>query len=133
MASSSSGSEKDDQMQANSVPAALRERLGPNATTGLLQVFDLERRTWSDDVLSISAERFERRLVETIAHSEAALRQEIGQLEVRLQQELSQMEVRILREMATGRVDLLKWSFVFWIGQVVAVSAVMSAMLRMVR
>jgi hypothetical protein len=32
-------------MQANSVPAALRERLGPDATNGFLQVFDLERQT----------------------------------------------------------------------------------------
>ena len=43
------------------------------------------------------------------------------------------MEVRIVREIAASCVDLLKWSFVFWIGQVVAVSAVMAAMLRVAR
>jgi len=127
-------------MQFNAVPAALIGRLGPEATAGLLQVLDLERRTWSDDVLSVSAERFERRLAESasslcvqIAQSEAALRREIGQVDMRLRQDLGQMEVRILREIANGRVDMLKWSFVFWIGQVVAVSAVMGAMLRIVR
>ena len=116
-------------MQAGSVPAALRERLGPDATSGLLQVFDLERRTWSDEVLNIGAERFERRLAETAA----ALRVQIAESEARLRQELSGMEVRIVREIASSRVDLLKWSFVFWIGQVVAVSAVMGAMLRIAR
>jgi len=132
-------------MQANSVPAALRERLGPDATSGFLDVFELERRTWSDQVLNIGAERFERRLAESasvlriqIAQTEAALRQEIAQLEMRLRQEMAQlelrlrqemgqletrvrqelagMEVRITGEIASNRVELLKWSFVFWIG-----------------
>jgi hypothetical protein len=120
-------------MQANSVPAALVERLGPDATNGLLQVFELERRTWSDEVLNIGAERFERRLAETAS----GLRVQIADSEARLRQELSGMEVRILREIlreiAGSRVELLKWSFVFWIGQVVAVSAVMAAMLRVAR
>jgi hypothetical protein len=43
------------------------------------------------------------------------------------------MEVRLMREIANSRVDLLRWSFVFWIGQVVAVSAAMAAMLRVAR
>jgi hypothetical protein len=36
---------EDDAMQANSVPVALRERLGPDATSGFLHVLELERRT----------------------------------------------------------------------------------------
>lgn len=40
---------EDDGMHANSVPVALVERLGPDATTGLLPVFELERRTSSDE------------------------------------------------------------------------------------
>ena len=120
-------------MQASSVPAALSERLGPDATSGLLQVFELERRTWSDEVLNIGAERFERRLAETAS----SLRVQIAESEARLRQELSAMEVRMLREIlgeiAGSRVELLRWSFVFGIGQVVAVSAVMAAMLRVAR
>jgi hypothetical protein len=129
MASSSSGVREDDEMQANSVPVALRERLGPDATGGLLHVFELERRAWSDEVLNIGAERFERRLAE----STSGLRVQIAKTESRLRQELGGMEVRIMREIASSRVELLRWSFVFWIGQVVAVSAVMAAMLRVAR
>jgi hypothetical protein len=73
---------EDDEIQANSVPAALRERLGPDATSGLRHVLELERRTWSDEVLNIGAERFERRLAESasvlrvqLAQTEAVLRQ----------------------------------------------------------
>ena len=43
------------------------------------------------------------------------------------------MEVRIIREIGNSRFDLLKWTFAFWIGQVVATSAIMAAMLRIVR
>jgi hypothetical protein len=92
-------------------------------------VLELERRTWSDEVLNIGAERFERRLAE----STSGLRVQIEETEARLRQELGGMEVRITREIASSRVDLLKWSFIFWIGQVVAVSAVMGAMLRIAR
>ena len=134
-------------MDIDAVPAALAARLGPEATGGLLHVLDLAHSEWSDDVMSLAVERFERRLVEEgshlrmqIAHAEAALRQHIGQLEIKLgrveaglQQDLSQMEVRILREVGTNRFELLKWSFVFWIGQVVTMSAIIAAMLRIIR
>ena len=138
-------------MDAAAVPFKLRERLGPEATGGLLHVLDAARCDWRDDVLSLSVERFEHRLAEEssglrvqIAQSEAAVRNEIGQvegrlrhemgqLEVGLRQEIGQMELRIVREIGNSRFDLLKWTFAFWIGQVVAMSAIMAAMLRIVR
>ena len=43
------------------------------------------------------------------------------------------MELRIIREIGNSRFDLLKWTFAFGIGQVVAMSAIMAAMLRIVR
>ena len=68
-------------MDVDAVPAALAARLGPEATGGLLHVLDLAHDEWSDDVMSVAAERFKRRLAEEgaslrvqIAHSEAALR-----------------------------------------------------------
>ena len=151
MASSSRGSREDIDVDAAAVPIKLRERLGAEATGGLLHVLDVAQHDWRDDVLSLAAERFERRLAEVgsslrvqIAHSEGALRHEMGQLEVRLRdelahvdgrlrQDLSQMELRIIREIGNSRFDLLKWTFAFWIGQVVAMSAIMATMLRIVR
>ena len=160
-------------MDAAAVPFKLRERLGPEATGGLLHALDVAQHEWRDDVLSLAAERFERRVAEgdsalrvQIAQSEAGVRNEIGQVEGRLRneigqvegrlrhemgqlevrlrgelghvdgrlrQDLSQMELRITREIANSRFDLLKWTFAFWIGQVVAMSAIMAAMLRIVR
>jgi hypothetical protein len=35
--------------------------------------------------------------------------------------------------MADGRFELIKWCFLFWIGQVVAVSGILALLLRAVR
>jgi hypothetical protein len=34
-------------------------------------------------------------------------------------------------ELASGRTELLKWCFLFWIGQVVALGTLMAVMLRL--
>jgi hypothetical protein len=61
------------------------------------------------------AERFERRL----ALVEASLRLELHDGLAALRQ-----------EMATTRVELLRWSFAFWIGQVAAMAGLLAFMLR---
>ena len=64
---------------------------------------------------------------------EVRLRDELAHVDGRLRQDLSQMELRIIREIGNSRFDLLKWTFAFSIGQVVAMSAIMATMLRIVR
>jgi hypothetical protein len=59
-------------------------------------------------VLSTAVDRFERRLAE----------------------ELSNLRQGITQELVTTKVNMLKWSFVFWIGQVAAIAALLSFMLR---
>jgi len=66
-------------------------------------------------VLTVATERFERRLSEETAN----LRVEIANLGSGLRQ-----------EMATDRFELLKWMFLFWIGQLAAMTAIMSFLLR---
>jgi hypothetical protein len=93
---------------AGRIPAALRTRLGDDATFGLIELLETERKNGSQEVLSTAADRFERRLAE----------------------ELSGLRQQITQELVTTRVDMLKWSFVFWIGQVAAMAALLSFMLR---
>jgi len=86
----------------------LREKLGNEAMVGLQTFVDDAGRQWREDVLTIAGERFERRLA-----------QEIGTL-----------RVDMAKEFATMRVELLKWSFLFWIGQFAAVSGMMAFLLK---
>ncbi len=55
-------------------------------------------------MLTLAAERFDRRLAE----------------------QLSDLRVTLVREIHDARVETLKWAFVFWIGQVAAVSGVLA-------
>ena len=59
-------------------------------------------------MLSLSAERFERRLAE----------------------ELGSLRVSLVREIHEGRVEALKWAFIFWAGQLAAFAGLLAFMLR---
>lgn len=89
---------------AGRIPAALRAHLGDDATFGLIELLETERKDWSHQMLSTATDRFDRRLAE----------------------EMSSLR----NEMATTRLDMLKWSFVFWIGQVAAMAGLLSFMKR---
>ena len=95
-------------MESNRVPSALHERLGREATLGLLELIDTTQMTWTERMLSISAERFERRLAE-----------EVGRL-----------RVDVIREINSGRSEIIRWMFAFWIGQFFAVAGLLAVVLR---
>ena len=149
-------------MDFDAVPASLRERLGTEATGGLLSLFDLARREWRADLIAACTERYERRLSEEmagvriqIAQVEASLRTEIAQMGAGIRQDMAQMDAGIRQDMAlmgagirqdmvqmgagirndmaVGRTDLFKWCFIFWIGQVLAMTGILGVMLRLFR
>ncbi len=167
-------------MEMERVPAALQERLGLEATSGLLQLLDSTHREWRADVIIACTDRFERRLVEEIAsvrlqiaQVETSIRRDMAEMGASIRQDMTEMGAGIRREMAdmragirqdmaemaatlrremtamgaenraettsirqemaAGRVELLKWCFLFWIGQVFAMAGIMGMMLRMFR
>jgi hypothetical protein len=79
-----------------------------------------------DLVLRAEAERFERRLTEEVSGARAELHREISTLRLEMQAGFAALR----QEMATMRADILKWSFLFWIGQVATITALLSFMLR---
>lgn len=97
------------------IPAALRSRLDDDATFGLVELLDSERKDWSGQVLTIASDRFERRLA-----------QELGLLRAEVSTALNDGLTAIRNESATARVETLKWSFVFWIGQVAAIAGLLA-------
>jgi hypothetical protein len=84
-------------------------------------------------MLSAEAERFERRLTEEISGLRADLYREIQAIRLEFHDGLAavRQEMATLRaDMAAMRADTLKWSFLFWIGQVATIAALLSFMLR---
>ena len=149
-------------MDIESVPAALQTRLGPEATGGLLQLLHRAHLEGRDDVIAACTERFERRLVEEtsglrvqISQVESGLRQDMSAMRAELRGEMAQLGANLRGEMAalgaslrqdmanlgsdlrgdiaSGRVDLFKWCFLFWVGQVLAIGGLLAVMLRLTR
>jgi hypothetical protein len=58
------------------------------------------------------------------------LRQEMGQLGVGLRQEMGQLGVGLRADVSAGRVEMVKWLFLFWVGQVIVMTGIMGALLR---
>lgn len=86
------------------VPATLAMRLGHDGARELTELLDVEQQTWSERVLTIVTERFERRLIDETA------------------------KLRV--ELARDRFEVVKWMFLFWLGQLAAMTAIMSFLLR---
>jgi hypothetical protein len=80
------------------VAPALRERLGHDATIGLLELVESERFERDDRMLNVAAERFERRLAE----------------------ELATLRVALVREIHETRSESNRWAVIFWATQMSA-------------
>ncbi len=63
----------------------------------------------------------------------ASIRQDMVEMGASIRQEMAQMGASIRQDIASGRVEILKWCFLFWIGQVLAVGTLLSVMLRLLR
>jgi hypothetical protein len=146
----------DDAMDAGRVPVALGERLGHAATAGLIELLDDTRKQWAVEVVGMVGDRFERRLIEetsairlAMAEDRSAWRQEfaalrhematrqdsasLGQEIAGLRQEVAGLRADFSKEMAGQRADLLKWMFVFWVGQFFAVASLLVVLVRVLR
>jgi hypothetical protein len=71
------------------------------------------------------------RLTVQIAESAAVLRTEMAERETRLRGDMKDGYASLRLEIATGRADLIKWSFLFWVGQVITVAGLVGVMLRL--
>jgi hypothetical protein len=149
--SSSSRSGRNHVVELHAVPPALRSALGPDATQAFLEVLERSHQDARPAVIAACTERFERRLVEEIsslrlemaqqgaslrlemAQQGAGLRVEMAQQGADLRQAMNQLAAGLRAEMAAGRVELIRWSFLFWVGQVIAIGGVMGVLLRTLR
>lgn len=82
------------------VPPPVRDKLGEAASEGLVTIFA--------DAHRLAVASFERRLADVSA----------------------KMSLDISRQLSEMRFEILKWIFVFWIGQVAAMTAVLATLLR---
>ena len=126
-------------------------RIAWEAAAGLAEWFTAVGKEWKADVMESVSDRFERRLVEETAKLRhemtsgfSELRQEMttGFSELRqemttgfggLRQEMTRAVSDVRHEMADRRFELLKWAFLFWVGQFFAVAGLIAVLVRFLR
>ena len=113
-------------MLANQVPQPLHARLGPEATSGLLDLVEAAETEWREDVLTLATDRFERRLAEEWGK----LRVEMAHLKADLREEMHDGFASVRQDMAAMKFDILKWVFLFWIGQAATVLGFLAMIMR---
>ena len=120
-------------MPAVEFGVSLREKLGADGASDLVEAFKVAQ----DDMLIVATERFEARLARAaaelrgdMASLKSDLRQEIAAGDTALRVALVEGLSQIRREMSDMRVDVLRWSFLFWLGQVAATATMLAMLLR---
>ena len=69
-------------------------------------------------------------LREAMASMDSAIRQDMTRMGAELREAMASMRTDLLDRMSSDRFDLLKWAFLFWIGQVAAIATMVGIMLR---
>lgn len=97
MTSSTCGQRKETLMLMKDpvVGRALRERLGADATYELTDYVDRSGEHWRGDVIETCTDRLDARL-----------------------QRIEESFTRVTGQMADMKVEILRWCFAFWVGQV---------------
>jgi len=134
-------------MRVEDVAPALRERLGPEATDGLLATLDETGREWTTAVVTQMVDRFERRLTEgmsglrvELAAQRAELREGLASQRAEfleaiatqgagLRSAVAEQGAALRSEIAASRSDILRWMFIFWTGQLIALAALLNVLL----
>ncbi|MPZ21872.1 MAG: hypothetical protein GEV06_28965 [Luteitalea sp.] len=94
-------------MSQSLVPSSLRKQLGDEAALDLSVWIDAHEQPWGDRVLQAAADRFGRVLAE----------------------ELGKLRAEVHKEITTAKFEILKWSFLFWLGQIAVITGLLSWML----
>jgi len=99
-------------MPVITVPRNLRERLGDEGADELVELLNKFEEKHTDSVVQIVADKFEKRLTE-----------EISKVNERISEEISNVKEKI----SEAKADLIKWMFLFWIGQIGVILGILFA------
>lgn len=100
----------------------LRSRLGPEACEDLSDALEEVQ----IDMLTMATDRFEASLRGQIAQLDSDLRVAMAEGFASLRRDISDVRV----EVADGRAEVLRWAFLFWLGQFAATLGLLAFLLR---
>jgi len=106
------------------VPRVLRERLGDEGVDSWVDLINRADQRAKEDTLTFVEEKFERRLAEEIgkvnqriSEETAKVNQRISEGTAKLYREIAETRSGLRSEIANAKADLIRWMFIFWVGQ----------------
>lgn len=97
------------------IPGSLREKLGEKGVEDLIKLLNEIEESTRERSIEVVESKFERRLIEETSKLRSELKEEIA-------------EVRT--EIANTRANLIKWMFIFWVGQIGVLTGILFAFFR---
>ncbi len=116
-------------MKIINVPKVLREKLGDDGVEALLELINLADEKMKENIIEIQTEKYERRLTEEISKLDKRVTEVEAKLDKRITEEISKLRVEISRTYA----NIIKWMFIFWVGQIGVITAILFTFLKFIR
>jgi hypothetical protein len=91
-----------------SVGKPLRDKLGDEAVDALIELINQSQTEQKNGILQYVEEKFERRLSE----------------------EILKLEVKLVQKISETKADIIKWMFIFWVGQVAVILGILFAFFK---
>ncbi|MFH1860215.1 MAG: hypothetical protein ABH870_04275 [bacterium] len=115
-------------------PSILNERLTDAGAQALVDIFDKVEQDNKKTTLGIAEERFEKRMTQLEAKIdgvESRLEAKIDGVELRLEAKIEtvkiELESRLEVKIERSQANIIKWMFIFWVGQVGTIVAIFFA------
>ncbi len=119
------------------VGKTLREKLGEEGVQELIDLINSSQQQQKEDILTFVEEKFERRLSEEISklrvdmvEMNQQLRGEMVEMNQQLRGEMVEQMARLRTEISQTRAELIKWMFIFWVGQVGMILGILLAFFK---
>ena len=113
-------------MQIIAVPRVLREKLGEEGVDSLIDLLNKVSDRTRDNVLTFVEEKFEHRLSDEVAKINQRITDEVAKINQRITDEVTGLHNEIHRT----RADIIKWMFIFWVGQIGVIMGLLFAFFK---
>jgi len=114
------------------IPNTIREKLGDEGAEALTEIFNKIEERSKEDIIELAEQRFEKRpgrldakiekvgvdLDVKIERVRADLDAKIEKVRVDLDAKIEKVKADLSVKIERVRADLIKWMFIFWVGQV---------------
>ncbi|MEO0271266.1 MAG: hypothetical protein ABIN23_05200 [candidate division WOR-3 bacterium] len=128
-------------MKIITVPKVLREKLGEDGVDALIELLNASNEKLKIDLIELQAEKYERRLTEEInklraediARLDKRITEETARLDKRITEEISKLRVEFNEKISKTYANIIKWMFIFWVGQIGVMTIIFFTFLKFIR